>query len=241
MSTRSVTLPKIESRWLPQRAKRLVAAGVLYWTRLRSRHFDFAISPRWDADEHLATFLCVLTTAARRVGYSSDTSAAKRCMNAGFDAAFDICLPRGPCVTKCRRNLAVARSVGANTDDDRLEIRITDRDRRKAANLLAVSPPAQAIALGIGAHSPGRRWPLAHDAKAMNRLGSSTPYGRQLFAPAWNSETRCNSIRCSRGQPSSSAAPAYARYARCWSVAICLSEMTVGARTLPRLWVARLL
>jgi ADP-heptose:LPS heptosyltransferase len=126
-----LTLPKVESRWLPQRAKRLVAAVVLYWTRLRHRHFDFAISPRWDVDEHLATFLCMLTDAAKRVGYGSVTSPAKQRLNAGFDAAYDICLSAGPVCHEVQRNLEVAKSVGANADDERPEIQITDRDRKK--------------------------------------------------------------------------------------------------------------
>ncbi len=168
-----LTLPKIESRWLPRPAKRLLAAVLLYWTQLRRRHFDFAISPRWDVDEHLATFLCILTHATTRVGYGSDCSTAKRCINAGFDAAYDICLPAGEVCHEVHRNLAIAQSVGANADDDRLEIQITDRDRRHAAKLLTGVPAgAKLVALGIGAHSPGRRWPPARYAETINELGA---------------------------------------------------------------------
>ena len=169
-----LTLPKIELRWLPQRAKLLFAAVLLYWTRLRHRQFDYAISPRWDADEHLATLLCILTHAAKRVGYSSATSAAKRRMNAGFDTAFDVCLPAGPVCHEIQRNLAVAASLGATSCDDRLEIQLTDRDRRRAAKLLAnAAAGAKLIALGIGAQSPGRRWPLARYAETINLLGTN--------------------------------------------------------------------
>ncbi len=168
-----LTLPKIKARWMPRRTKRLLAAAAFYWTRLRRRRFDLAISPRWDVDEHLATFLCVLTSAAKRVGYSSGTSAAKRRMNAGFDAAFDMCLPAGPLGHEVQRTLAMARTIGAKGEDDRLEIPITDRDRRKAAQLLTDVPAgATLIALGIGAHSPGRRWPLARYAETLNQLGT---------------------------------------------------------------------
>ncbi len=166
-----LALPKIEFQWLPQRAKRLISAAFLYWTRLRNRDFDFALSPRWDVDEHLATFLCILTNAAKRVGYSSDTSAAKQRMNAGFDGAFDICLPPGPVCHEVQRNLAVGKSAGATPCDDALEIKITDRDRKNAGSLLTgVASEARLIALGIGAHSPGRRWPLKRYAETLNRL-----------------------------------------------------------------------
>lgn len=166
-----LTLPKLELEWLPRRVKRLVAALLLYRRQLRNRHFDFAVSPRWDVDEHLATFLCVLTSAGKRVGYSCSSSQAKRRINRGFDAAFDICLPAGQVRHEVRRNLAVAEVLGAATDDDELEVFITDRDRRKAGKLLAnISAGAQAVALGIGAQTFGRRWPLSLYAKTVNRL-----------------------------------------------------------------------
>ena len=57
-----LTLPKVRPPWLPHAAARgCWRRPTLYWTPLRNRHFDFAISPRWDVDEHLATFLCALT------------------------------------------------------------------------------------------------------------------------------------------------------------------------------------
>ena len=66
--------------WLPTGIRRLLAALLLYRKELRHRHFDLAISPRWDADEHLSTLLCVLTNATKRVGYTCRTSALKeRC------------------------------------------------------------------------------------------------------------------------------------------------------------------
>src|SRR5664279_3976528 len=63
-------LREIEPNWLPARARRLASALWFYWTRLRQRQFDMAISPRWDVDEGLATMLCVLTNAVR----ASDTA-----------------------------------------------------------------------------------------------------------------------------------------------------------------------
>lgn len=169
-----LTLPRIRPEWLPQRAKRLLSAALLYWTRLRRRHFDFAISPRWDVDEHLATFLCTLTHAASRVGYSEKTSPAKRRMNRGFDAAYHVCLPAGPVRHEVLRNLAVAEAVGAADLDGRLEIQLTDRDRRRAAKLLAKVPAsAKLVAVGIGANSPGRRWPLKRYAAVIAQLSKA--------------------------------------------------------------------
>jgi ADP-heptose:LPS heptosyltransferase len=169
-----LTLPRIRPTWLPERIKRLASAALLYWTRIRRRHFDFAISPRWDVDEHLATFLSVLTNAASRVGYSEKASAAKQEINRGFDSAYDLCLPPGPAKHEVLRNLAIAEALGINDLEGRLEVHLTERDRRRAAKLLAnVSPSTKLIALGIGAHSRGRRWPRERYARVIGQLSQA--------------------------------------------------------------------
>jgi heptosyltransferase-2 len=76
-------LREIEPNWLPARARRLASALWFYWTRLRQRQFDMAISPRWDVDEGLATMLCVLTNAGTRVGHSENVSVVKQRINLG--------------------------------------------------------------------------------------------------------------------------------------------------------------
>ncbi len=167
-----LTLPNIRPAWLPQGIRRLLAAIVFYWTELRERHFDFAISPRWDVDEHLATFLCLMTNAATRVGYSERATAAKRRMNRGFDRAYNVCLPAGAVRHEVLRNLAVAEALGASACDSTLDIRVTEQDRKRAGRLLAKVPGwAKMVALGIGAQSPGRRWPLERYADSIRQLG----------------------------------------------------------------------
>ncbi len=166
-----LTLPRVRPHWLPQRATRLLSASALYWTHLRKRHFDFAVSPRWDVDEHLATFLCVLTHAASRVGYSERTSPEKQRINRGFDGAYNVCLPAGPVRHEVLRNLSIAGALGAMAGDVRLEIELTERDRRNAARLLTKVPGStKLVAIGIGAGSPGRRWPLDRYAAVVNHL-----------------------------------------------------------------------
>ena len=166
-------LPPMSVAWLPLRVKTLLSALAFYGRHLRHRHFDYAISPRCDVDEHLATFLCALTNAGRRVGYSETTTPAKQQMNRGFDAAFDVCIPPGRARHEVLRNLAVAEALGLTVNDDRLEIALTERDRRRAAKWLAeVSPATKLIALGIGAHSPSRRWRLERYAACVNQLAA---------------------------------------------------------------------
>ena len=108
-----LTPPEIQPRWLPKQLRRLTAAVYFYWRDLRGRRFDFAVSPRWDVDEHLATFLCALTNAEHRVGFTCATTDAKRKINRGFDLTYDICLPPGPICHEVDRNLAMAEWLGA--------------------------------------------------------------------------------------------------------------------------------
>ena len=170
-----LTLPRVGPAWLPRGVQQLLAALSLYRMRLRTRRFDFAISPRWDTDEHLATFLCALTNAKTRVGYTADCSRAKRRLNGGFDSAFDICLPPGPVRHEVERNLAIVGSLGRSIGDGELELPITDHDRGEAARYLGDVPAdARLIAIGIGAHSAGRRWPLERFAAAVERLVRET-------------------------------------------------------------------
>lgn len=171
-----LSLPDIKPGWLPLGVKRLLSVLILYWTQLRGRHFDFAISPRWDADEHLATFLCVLTNASSRVGYSETASPAKQRISRGFHAAFSNCVPSGPVRHEVLRNLAIVEALGGTVSDDSLEIRLTERDRRKASILLAqAAPSSKLVAIGIGAHSPGRRWPLERYSEALLQLAREYP------------------------------------------------------------------
>jgi ADP-heptose:LPS heptosyltransferase len=163
--------PQVSSAYLPRRVNELLAAWLLYWRHLRGRRFDVAISPRWDLDEHLATLLCLLTKATRRVGYTEKASPLKQRLNRGFDGAFSICLSAGPVRHEVVCNLMVLEALGGTAGNSRLEVWLTGRDRAVAARLLASVPAAtRVIALGIGATTAGRCWPLQRYAECISRL-----------------------------------------------------------------------
>jgi len=142
-----------------------------YWRELRGRRFDVASSPRWDTDEHLATMLCWLTSAELRVGYSERASKGKRHFNRGFDRVFDICLDPGPLRHEVERNIAILDALGQSVNHTATEITLTAEDREYAKQALQ-SVPANHIllGLGIGAQSPGRRWPLERYAAVIDEL-----------------------------------------------------------------------
>lgn len=166
-----LTLPELRVACLPRRVRELVAVLLLYWKHLHGRKFDIAISPRWDLDEHLATLLCLLTNATQRVGYTEKTSLLRQRLNRGFGAAFDICLKAGPVRHEVVRNLAVVEALGGTVQDSSLELRLTERDREFASQLFASVPAGtKVIAVGIGANTAGRRWPLECYAECVSRL-----------------------------------------------------------------------
>lgn len=165
---------EIGPRWLPGRARWLATALWFYWTQLRHRRFELAISPRWDVDDSLATMLCVLTSAQRRVGYCTRVSSDKREVNPGFDLAFDVLVPPGQLRHEVDRNLAVADALGVKIKDRQLEIRLTDNDRRFADELLKHHDKARAlVALGIGGRAAGRKWPLERYAECIARINQT--------------------------------------------------------------------
>jgi ADP-heptose:LPS heptosyltransferase len=168
-------LAELRLRWFPSRLLWLASALWFCWTRLRHRHFDLAISPRWDVDENLSTMLCVLAGAGKRVGYGAGTSAAKQKLNRGFDAAFDGVVPPGTLQHELDRNLAVAEALGAKVTDRRLEIFLTDNDRKFARELFAHHDPRRLlVAIGIGGRAASRKWPLQRYAECIARLNQMT-------------------------------------------------------------------
>jgi heptosyltransferase-2 len=164
-------LHELGGKWLSPRARTLASAVWFYWTRLRKRQFDLAISPRFDLDESLATLLCALTHAGRRVGHSSHASVAKARVNRGFDAAFETLIPPSPLSHELDRNLEAITALGGSVKDRHLDIPLTENDRRFASELLKhLDPQSFLIALGIGGRAAGRRWPLDRYAECVARL-----------------------------------------------------------------------
>ncbi len=151
----------------------LLKAEKCYWRELRSRRFDVAICPRWDTDEHLAIFLCALTRAGLRVGYGEKASTGKNRFNRGFDRAFDICLDPGSLRHEVERNVNAIEALGCTVKDRATEITLTMDDRAYANRALQnVNENSVVVALGIGAQSPGRRWPLERYAAVIDQLSN---------------------------------------------------------------------
>jgi heptosyltransferase-2 len=154
----------------------LLASLSFYLRDLRERHFDIAITPRGDTDEHLATLLCLLAHTGKRVGYSELVSKGKWRYNRGFHSAFDICLEPGPQQHEVERNLALIAALGGTVHHKQLEIHLGPADREYADQALTdVLEDSTVIAIGIGAQAPGRRWPIERYADVLRELAIQYP------------------------------------------------------------------
>jgi heptosyltransferase-2 len=171
-----LSVPSVRNLSGVKHARYLLTALRCYWRELRGRRFDVAICPRWDTDEHLATLLCTLTRAGTRVGYSERASAGKRRFNKGFNGAFDICLDPGPRRHEVERNIAIVEALAGEVDETATEITLTAEDREYANRVLHTAPSDSVLlVLGIGAQSPGRRWPLERYSAGIDELSEQYP------------------------------------------------------------------
>ena len=153
-------------------APRLLRPVLLPWRAWRFARaelrdgYDVAIVPRWDTDHHLATAVALYSGAARRVGFTERSTPRRQVLNAGFDALLTDVIDSDGTAHEVERHLALLRSLGAHPDSSRLELWLTDTDRRRAAAMLpAAADQRSLVALGVGAAHPKRRWPPSRFAE----------------------------------------------------------------------------
>jgi heptosyltransferase-2 len=131
---------------------------------LRSRSYDLALIPRWDADLYHSSYLGIFSGAKRRVGYAEDVLAAKSKLNCGFDSLLTDAIRDSAPKHEVERNLDLLRRAGGTVRDSQLELWLAEDDReaiRRMLRLNGVSVNEPVVALGVGAAIRRRRWPLA--------------------------------------------------------------------------------
>ena len=149
---------------LPRRARRFARSEL-------GDGFDVAIVPRWDTDHHLATAVALYSGAPRRVGFSERSTQRRRTLNAGFDSLLTDVIESGGMAHEVERHLTMLRALGAEPQSDRLQLWLSDADRRRAAEELPLpSSDRVLVALGVGAADPKRRWPAAQFAEVARVL-----------------------------------------------------------------------
>ncbi|MBI2902071.1 MAG: glycosyltransferase family 9 protein [Candidatus Methylomirabilis oxyfera] len=146
-----------------------------HWRALRlarrhfwRRRFDLAIVPRWDADDHHATFVAYFSGAPWRLGYSENVIDRKRRLNAGLDRLFTHVLDENSLKHEVQHNLDVVRFLGGTVQEDRLELWMSPDDEAFAEQVLrshGIRHGDPLIAFSPGARHPKRMWLLANFAE----------------------------------------------------------------------------
>ena len=153
---------------------------VLPWQALRTmrkwrrtRRFDLAIVPSWQADNSYMSFLAYFSGAPRRVGYSETISPRRRRLNRGFDTLFTETLSCTGVEHEVERNLAVVTHLGGNVEQKTLEIWTTPEDEAFARNFWEAygseGKPVVALCPTAG-HSVLKQWPLENFVALARRL-----------------------------------------------------------------------
>lgn len=158
----AVCLPPADRWWHP--LSRRLAALSFARHHLWTRSYDLAVVPRWGVDYLESSVLAHLSGASRRVGYSEHVSAMKERENRGYDRFFTDVVTGRPVGHEVQRNLDLLSALRADrlgdTFEDGLEIWLSDEDELFADGVLAPTSPGAVVALGPGAGSPKRMWPI---------------------------------------------------------------------------------
>ncbi len=135
----------------------------LAWQHLWRRRFDLAIVPRWDTDYYHAQFVAYFSGARWRMTYSEGVTEEKRLLNAGLNRLFTHVFNSETIEHEVQRSLGVIRFLGGTIEDDRLELWIGEEDQafvKRTLESYGVHRNDVLIALGPGAGSPKRMWPV---------------------------------------------------------------------------------
>lgn len=138
-------------------------------------HFDLALVPRWDTDFHQASLIACFSGATWRIGYSERVNEEKSLFNKGFHRFFTHVLEDRTPKHEVQRSLDILRFLESKTlscsspdwEEDRdfpsLELWWGREEEEFVEQVLGKSYDSGAsllIALGPGARSPRRQWPL---------------------------------------------------------------------------------
>ena len=148
----------VDAWWRPLARRK--AAFSLARRDLWPDSYDLAIVPRWGVDHHEASILAYLSGATNRVGYSEHVSPEKQRRNRGNDRFFTLVIDDRSVKHEVERNLALLSVLQVEPSNDKLEIWLSEEDEDFASEILASPEDERYVALGPGAGSPNRRWPI---------------------------------------------------------------------------------
>lgn len=144
----------------------LLRAWELGRERLRPRHFDLALVPRWDGDGHFAKPLVYLSGARRRVGYAEQGSSPSL-RDDGPDRLLTQVLDCREPRHEVRRSLEMLEFIGGTVQDEHLDLWLTSQEQEEARLRLVrqgLESDDLLITLAPGASKKERQWPVSRFA-----------------------------------------------------------------------------
>lgn len=141
--------------------------------------FDVTINARFDFDKNGAATLAAASRAPVRLAYAENVTPWKAENNRGFDAAYTRLLPADPPVAhEVERGLALVAALGgAVPANPKVELYLTDTEKRTAAELVAQGfpngRPRRLLAVAPTSNAPRRDYPVAALAELLNRLANA--------------------------------------------------------------------
>jgi ADP-heptose:LPS heptosyltransferase len=146
-------------RWWRPLSRRAAAISVAR-RNLRRERYELALVPRWGEDSHEASVLAYLSGARERAGYSEHVSPQREKRNRGYDRFFTMLVCDQSVKHEVERNLDFLSVLDVEAMDLALEAWLSTEDEKFADQVLASGSTAVRVAIGPGAGSPMREWPI---------------------------------------------------------------------------------
>lgn len=143
-------------------------------THFKNRSFDLAIFPHWDTDNYGGSFVCALSGAGTKIGYSERCNSNKESLNRGFDKYFSETIDTKEIRHEVEQKLFMLKHLGLKHPDNRLELWTSEDDKNFAEQFLAGrNTNKKLIAFCMGASLPRKKWPVQNFIETAQHIQNS--------------------------------------------------------------------
>jgi ADP-heptose:LPS heptosyltransferase len=148
------------TRWWHPLSRRLIHLSFARH-ELWPERYDMAVLPRWGEDHYEATILAYLSGAPNRVGYAAPSEGPQG-KHGRHDRFLTRVIDDRSVKHEVQRNVDLLSGLGIppSSRQHKLEVWLTDEDQSLANRIVASSNATKLVALGPGAGSPKRMWPI---------------------------------------------------------------------------------
>lgn len=158
-------------KWFGNYRKFAKSAIQLSKANFEKRKFDLALFPHWDTDNYGGSFLCALSKASSRLGFSQHCNSNKDRLNKGFDKFFTETIITKTIRHEVEQKLFMLEHLGLKNPDKSLELWLNKEDEKFASEFLVLKDKSRKlIAFGMGASLPRKKWPIENYIETARQL-----------------------------------------------------------------------